>query len=1210
MSKKQRPQKPISTPFAEQLKRLAALSKHAPDRALSDIRPLLKTHPDHVLLLTIAGSAAQTSGLLDEALAYTDHALKIDPDNLWALRVRAKIEMDKETPQAALPLLKHANSLYPDDLPVLELLTAALLAVNQYDEFDDYYQQLVKRSGPNSVLLNNYGHMLLKIADIDGALHAMQKSIALDPNNQIARANRIFTLHYSPQHTSTEILQECRDFQDHFRVPHEVRRAKASNLKVDKKIRIGMISDGFRVHPVGSMITYGLAHVPRDQIEFFAYSTADSSDYITEKIKNLCTKWVNVEKLSVQELDQLIRQDEIDILLDLAGFNKNFKIQNIMMEPAPIIIKWVGGLISSTGLDAIDYLLSDRIETPADADHLYTEKLIRLPDDYICFKPPYYTPTVGGLPALRNGYVTFGCFNNVSKINDELLSAWARILNSVPNAHLFLKSHGFSSTTLCQRILTFFAEHGIKQERIRLEGSSPHDQLLNAYNDVDIALDPWPYSGGLTTCEALIMGVPAITLPGPTFAGRHSATHLANAGMPELVAQDWEHYQKLAVDLANDLGSLGIIRQNLRTIVLQSPLCDEERFGQSFSNAMRAVWQRHCAGKQPEALVLDNELTPYFADDTGPMELHHPVHTAERKAGDGISQRIYGEEEKFQFNFVDRIVAIDNGTNLAANKRFFQLQPTGAFQFIIFDPAGSINKKSLPIDIEKSTQILPLHILGDGERSNLYVCLDPSVSSSLKPLTRKENHEKPDTTVIAEVPIFTVKIDAIEGLNHIDWLLLNGRYPITPILNQIKPLATKALIIQANLPAHRQYEDQISIDDLTNHMEEAGFDLHRIDGIKVHSYVKSAQNINKNITASHTTEYSLLFAPNQQRLGEMSPNESEKLAFILHTAYGFKDFAYHVLNTRLPDRALQYIKSLTEDDPIRGQIKEKQADIKQTKKSNSKIRALNSSPKVCVGVPIYNESSYIRETIQSLKLQDSDDVAFVISDNCSTDDTLEICIELTRDDERFKIVRQQENIGAHENFVQLYQNSTAPYFMWIGGHDRISSGYISTGISVLESHDDVSMAMGQPYGFIGTRPAVLTPQAVYDFSDPDPIKRYLLSAFTVANCTILQSIFRKRDLKDFDFKRTISWDHIVISHLLWKGKLHFMKNQKYVRRYFEDRNPSVQERLVGNKKSQLERQEFFDQYIKDLTSLLHEHSIQSQEFIALLNSKLRARFID
>ena len=291
MHKKQRPKKSTSNALAEQLKHLASSSERDPEGTLSSSRHLLKSYPDHVLLLTIAGNAARAAKMLDEALVYTNRALTIEPDNLWALRVRAKIAIDQDRHQEALGFLKHASGIYPDDLQILELLAATLLELDRYDEFRTCYQHLTEKAGPNSILLNNYGHMLLKTADIEGALRAMQESIELDPDNQITRANRIYALHYSTRHTPEDILQECRNFQDYFRIPHRVNRAKASNSQADKKIRIGMISDGFRIHPVGSMITYGLTHVPREQIEFYAYSTNDSSDHVTEKIKNLCVKW-------------------------------------------------------------------------------------------------------------------------------------------------------------------------------------------------------------------------------------------------------------------------------------------------------------------------------------------------------------------------------------------------------------------------------------------------------------------------------------------------------------------------------------------------------------------------------------------------------------------------------------------------------------------------------------------------------------------------------------------------------------------------------------------------------------------------------------------------------------------------------------------------------------------------------------------------------
>lgn len=479
--------------------------------------------------------------------------------------------------------------------------------------------------GVDSGELTNLSKALIETGRIEEALKTLDEVLKKDPANEDTYKNRIVTLHYHPRYSAEEILQECSRMQERFRPTEPVIRARAQDLSPGKKIRIGMFSEGFRAHPVGHMITLALAHVPRHEIEFFFYGTNARSDHITKRLKTICSTWREAQGLSEEALNHLIRADHIDILFDLSGYNAGSRMRTVMLEPAPIIIKWVGGLISNTGLDAVDYLLSDRVETPVDADRLYTEKLIRLPDDYICYEPPDYLPPIKELPAARRGYVTFGCFNNASKINEDLLEHWARILRTVKDSRLFLKSYGFSTGKLRSDIERFFAERGISAHRLTLEGPAPHRELLACYNDIDIALDPWPYSGGLCTCEALIMGVPVVTLPGPTFAGRHSATHLVNAGLPELVAQNWDHYHMLATGLANDLENLSVIRQNLRLTVLKSPLCDAERFGRSFSNAMRAVWQRHCAGKTPEALVLSDDQTPYFADESGPVELILPM---------------------------------------------------------------------------------------------------------------------------------------------------------------------------------------------------------------------------------------------------------------------------------------------------------------------------------------------------------------------------------------------------------------------------------------------------------------------------------------------------------------------------------------------------------------------------------------------------------
>lgn len=332
------------------------------------------------------------------------------------------------------------------------------------------------------------------------------------------------------------------------------------------------MSDGFRQHPVGNMIIGALENISPEEVEFFFYTTSLNRDEVTKRFHTLATRWSDVKYTSDEQFAQQVRDDEIDILFDLAGHNTGTRSRAVSMHPAPLIVKWVGGLINTTGVEAIDYLISDHIETPEGEDEHYTEKLIRLPDDYIVYARPLLVPSLSSLPAKKNGYITLGCFNNPTKLNGELFSHWAQIMHQLPNSRLLLKGKPYTSQDFCERIYTQFEQAGIERERLILEGPAPHHEFLAAYNRVDISLDTWPYSGGLTTCESFLMGVPLVTLPGPTFAGRHSATHLINAGMPELVVDSWEAYHERVLELASDLDSLSTIRQHLRDVLLQSPV--------------------------------------------------------------------------------------------------------------------------------------------------------------------------------------------------------------------------------------------------------------------------------------------------------------------------------------------------------------------------------------------------------------------------------------------------------------------------------------------------------------------------------------------------------------------------------------------------------------------------------------------------------------
>ena len=283
-------------------------------------------------------------------------------------------------------------------------------------------------------------------------------------------------------------------------------------------------------------------------------------------------------------------------MVDLAGHTAKNRLLVLARKPAPVQVTWAG-YVGSTGLSAMDYLIADDRHVPEGAKRHYSERVIRLPDGYICYQPPDHAPRPGPLPFERNGFISFGCFQNPAKLNDDVLAAWAEILNAVRDSRMILKYGNMDAEGNRTRILDQFGAHGVGEQRITLEGKSPPAELLGRYNDVDIALDTFPYSGGLTTCEALWMGVPTIANPGETFASRHSLSHLTNVGLPELVADDLPDYVSKAVDLANDVSRLTALRSGLRERMAISALCDGRKFAADFTSSMRQIWKDWCSGK-------------------------------------------------------------------------------------------------------------------------------------------------------------------------------------------------------------------------------------------------------------------------------------------------------------------------------------------------------------------------------------------------------------------------------------------------------------------------------------------------------------------------------------------------------------------------------------------------------------------------------------
>ncbi|OHV12002.1 hypothetical protein BH688_04855 [Kushneria phosphatilytica] len=611
--------------------------------------------------LDIKANDAQTQHLMarawydlgepQKALGYAREAIALEPGfaqgHFTVAEILTESDLDKEALEHALK----AEELGYEKTACLFIRGHIQTKRRHYQEALNIVQELVRVDPDNPFVQNEIANLYKDLGQFDQAEAAYRKAMALDADFDVAFSNLLVCMHYNPDVSSENILDTIKQWENQFPSQPDQYQHASSSAVANKVIRLGMVSSGFRMHPVGQMILTGLERLnPGFELHF--YSTNNADDDLTQRLKKVATSWNLVRHLEQDELADRIHQDGIDILLDLSGYGEGSRLRTMSYKPAPLIIKWVGGLINTMGLSSFDYLISDNIETPEGVDDWYTEKLIRMPNDYICYLPAPDAPPITALPAMSNGYITLGCFNNPAKINPELLGEWAKLMHELPNSRLFLKSGQYDSQDYCDRIRTIMHEHGISAERLLLEGPSNHRQLLEAYNKVDIALDTWPYSGGLTTCEAFMMGVPVVTYPGPTFAGRHSATHLINAGMSELVTGSWDEYRQRVIELASDIPNLSVIRACLRQFLMQSPVCDAEKFGKHFSTAMRAVWQRHCESKKPAALSLNSEGSAYFDNEKTAVSIQKPSTEGITAIDAHITQSLQSQWAQVSFNIL------------------------------------------------------------------------------------------------------------------------------------------------------------------------------------------------------------------------------------------------------------------------------------------------------------------------------------------------------------------------------------------------------------------------------------------------------------------------------------------------------------------------------------------------------------------------------
>ena len=910
------------------------------DEALIALERASALVSDDAETLALKGRITHQAGNPEQALIFLHDAIKLNPNYAKAQHYIGYIYYTQARFNEALQHAEIACELVPDDVDMLNTLGNTLMQAFEYNRAKDALEKAARLAPKNYLSWNNLGNVYNAIGDLDKGLESYWQAHRVNPQAPGPFSNIITTYHYHPEKTGKEITALCKKWESKFL--SSVTALPLSNLNdPQKRLRVGLISDGFRGHPVGRMITSALEHVSKSQIAFYFYSTNNASDGITERLKSVAEQWMSVQPLKDQQVAEQIVNDGIDILIDLAGHNAGNRVLAVSMQPAPVQVKWVGGLINTTGLSAIDYLISDSIETPENVDEDYVEKLIRLPDDYICYVPPNgYEPNVGVLPAIRNGYITLGCFNNASKLNSVVLEQWAKIMLALPNSKLMLKSMQYKSEERCQKIKDTMALYGIESDRLLIEGPSPHAELLDAYNKVDISLDPWPYSGGLTTCESFLMGVPVVSLPGPTFAGRHSATHLINAGMPELVVSSWEEYRERVLELASDLDSLSTIRQHLRQVLLESPVCDASRFAKHFTDAMRSIWQRHCEGKQPAALTFDKMGLAKFEDEETPVNVVY----AESMESGAVG---------FNWSLPSKIIALDNGSKLVVEKGIDTLRQLNAFGIVAFDPASQVINAER-FEGSKDVQIFTHAVLGDGSPATLYSCLDPALSSILEPLPKEQQYgaNLAGTNVLAKLPINTIALDSTEGLDSLDWLILDDLSDSTAILENGEKALKDTLVIQVRIAFQPTHKRQPNLAETQHWMSRHGFRFYRFNNQQHLSHLPDSVSAEIR-QATELQSADAIFLPTHERLAELSENQRSKLAFLLHTVYGIKDMAYEVLVKVDEKKAEKY---LFEERLLNPSIDESNTDSLKESSPRLAYSPANSEQLVSDSASTYNDT--------------------------------------------------------------------------------------------------------------------------------------------------------------------------------------------------------------------------------------------------------------
>jgi protein O-GlcNAc transferase len=535
-------------------------------------------------------------GEIAQAVVQFERALSLQPDCVDALNNLGNLHLNQGGAEQAVALFEKALSVRESYAEAHSNLGLALTRQGHLSRATVHFERALLLRPGDFEIRNNLGVTLLKQGRIERAVASFEQVLSQQPDHVVAHGNLAITLNYSAGRDPEAVSAVHRNFASKLepRFAHAIK--PHPNLPVvDRRLAIGYVSSDLRQHSVAHFMEPVMAHHDHAQFAIICYFNSRQEDEVTARLRSHADHWRNIHGKPDDVVADQIRADGIDILLDLNGHMEFHRLPVFARKPAPIQATWLG-YPNTTGLATMDYRLTDAFADPVGmTEHLHSEQLVRLPQCFSCYQAPRDAPEVSPLPAREKGYVTFGSFNNLAKITPEVMKTWARIVLALPGSHLHIKNSSLGDEVLREKVRAEFASMGLPPDCLELSGHdrSQKSHLAN-YGSVDIALDPFPYNGATTTCDALWMGVPVVTLAGRMHAGRVGVSQLSNLGLIELIGNTLEEYIAAAARLAGDLQSLGELRSRLRAAMIASPLMDAPRFTRNLEQIYRTVWTDWC----------------------------------------------------------------------------------------------------------------------------------------------------------------------------------------------------------------------------------------------------------------------------------------------------------------------------------------------------------------------------------------------------------------------------------------------------------------------------------------------------------------------------------------------------------------------------------------------------------------------------------------